>query len=162
MSTTPSLLSEIAPLTDDIRPMVDRPNQKTFGEPRQGLVLHLQYRPTTDAKSIVDHQGNIHLVSDLSSGLVKRYKDQRYPEGTDLGNFSDVWNVVFRVSDGLEVDTFGLLVDCIPKFFWVIGFNPLHTNAEFLEEYCGQRSLAKKRKEKKKERAEDFGITTNL
>ena len=72
-------------------------------------------------------------MSDLEPNLVRR---DEFPKGrTDLGNFSNVWDIVLWVTDGLDVDCLGLLIDRTPKLLRVIGFHPLYANIEFLEEY---------------------------
>ena len=60
---------------------------------------------------------------------------QKLSRDRDLGDFSDVWNIVFWVANGLEEDTLSLLIYRILEFFWVIGSHPLHANIEFFVEY---------------------------
>ena len=65
--------------------MVNRSNQKPFSELRQALVPHRpQHRPTANAESVVNDQGNFRLMSDLNRSLVKRDKDRRIPKERTL------------------------------------------------------------------------------
>jgi len=60
--------SSNALLTNDIRAVVYRPNQKTFRTGSASLPAS-KNQPTANAASVVNDQGNLRLVSDLNDLL---------------------------------------------------------------------------------------------
>ena len=61
-----------------------------------------------------------------------------YDESRDLGNLGKRRNIVLWISDRLDVDGLGLLVDGRSKRLGFILRDPLRVDSEFLEQHCGE------------------------
>ena len=99
-------------------------------------------QPTADAEGVIDDQGNICFMGNLTDLLSAEPKTGN-SRGIDLRNLGNIRNVILWIANGLDVDRLRLLIDRFPKFFRIIGFYPLHANIEFFEEHCEVRQLAK-------------------
>lgn len=84
-------------------------------------------------------------MSNLASSCQSGLGQKKFQEIIYFGYFGNIRNIILWVADGFDVYRLGLLINRFPKFFRVVGFHPLHANAEFLQEHYEVRSLARTR-----------------
>lgn len=58
------------------------------------------------------------------------YHDRNSLFVSNLGNLLKIWNVVFGVTNTLNVDCLGLVVDEAGKFLWIIASDELGSDAQ--------------------------------
>ena len=58
-------------------------------------------------------------------------------QSAHLGNFRDSGNIVFRVSDALDIDRFRLVINSLFELPGVIPMDKLDPDSIFLERDCG-------------------------
>lgn len=52
-----------------------------------------------------------------------------------IRDFRNVRDVVFGISNRFDENRLGLLIHSGPEISWVVGFNPLHSNAKLLQQH---------------------------